>query len=56
MAGLIILGSAGTCSARLLIGVTWMDIIDDYYLAKEVEERLNDGEEAVRVDVDELLS
>ena len=33
-----------------------MDIIDDYYLAKEVEERLNDGEEAVRVDVDELLS
>jgi antitoxin StbD len=33
-----------------------MDIIDDYYLAKEVEERLNDGEEAIRVDVDELLS
>ena len=33
-----------------------MDIIDDYYLAKEVEERLNDGEEAVRVDIDELLS
>ena len=33
-----------------------MDIIDDYYLSKEVEERLNDGEEAVRVDIDELLS
>jgi len=33
-----------------------MDIIDDYYLAKEVEERLNDGEEAVMVDIDELLS
>lgn len=31
-----------------------MDIIDDYYLAKEVEERLNDGEESVRVNIDEL--
>ena len=31
-----------------------IDIIDDYYLAKEVEERLNDGEESIKVDVDEL--
>lgn len=31
-----------------------MDIIDDYYLAQEVEERLNDGEESVRVNIDEL--
>jgi antitoxin StbD len=31
-----------------------IDIIDDYYLAKEVEERLNDGEEPIRVDIDEL--
>jgi antitoxin StbD len=33
-----------------------MDIIDDYYLAKEVRERLNDGEEAIEMDIDELLS
>jgi len=33
-----------------------MDIVDDYYLAKLVEERLNDGEEPIRVDVDDLLS
>ena len=31
-----------------------IDIIDDYYLAKEVEERLHDGEEPIRVDIDEL--
>ena len=31
-----------------------IDIIDDYYLAKEVEERLNDGEQPVRVNIDEL--
>ena len=31
-----------------------IDIIDDYYLAQEVEERLNDGEEPVRVNIDEL--
>lgn len=31
-----------------------IDIIDDYYLAQEVEERLNDGEEPIRVNVDEL--
>ena len=33
-----------------------MDIIDDYYLAKEVRERLNDGEESIEVELDELLS
>ena len=31
-----------------------IDIIDDYYLAKEVEERLNDGEEPIKVNIDEL--
>ena len=29
-----------------------MEIIDDYYLAQEVEARLNDGEEPVKVDID----
>ncbi len=33
-----------------------MEIIDDYYLAQEVRERLNDGEVSIKVDVDELLS
>lgn len=33
-----------------------IDIIDDYYLAKEVEERLTDNTEALKVDIDELLS
>ena len=33
-----------------------MDIIDDYYLAKEVEERLNYNEdELVEVNIDELV-
>ena len=31
-----------------------MDIIDDYYLAQEVQERLDDGEKPVKVDIDEL--
>ncbi len=31
-----------------------MDIIDDYYLAQIVKERLNDGEEPIRVNIDEL--
>lgn len=31
-----------------------IDIIDDYYLSKEVEERLNDGEKPVRVNIDDL--
>jgi len=33
-----------------------MDIIDDYYLAQQVRERLNDGEEGIKVELDELLS
>ncbi|MDQ7083965.1 MAG: antitoxin [Sulfurovum sp.] len=32
-----------------------MGIIDDYHLSQIVKERLNDGEEAIRVDIDELL-
>jgi len=32
-----------------------MAIVDDYYLAQEVEERLNDGEKAIRVNIDDLL-
>ena len=31
-----------------------MDIIDDYHLSQIVKERLNDGEEAIRVDIDDL--
>ncbi len=31
-----------------------MDIVDDYYLARDVEERLNDGEEPIRVNIDDL--
>ena len=33
-----------------------MDIIDDYYLSKEVEERISDDLQPIRVDVDDLLS
>ena len=33
-----------------------MDIIDDYYLSQQVRERLNDGDECIKVDLDELLS
>ena len=31
-----------------------MDIVDDYYLAKDVKERLNDSESSIRVSLDEL--
>ena len=31
-----------------------MDIIDDYHLAQEVAERLNDGEKPIRVNIDDL--
>jgi antitoxin StbD len=34
--------------------VKMMDIIDDYYLAKEVEERLKDGDKPVSVNIDDL--
>ena len=33
-----------------------MDIVDDYHLSKIVDERLNDGSEPIRVDIDDLLS
>lgn len=33
-----------------------MTIIDDYHLAKEVEQRLNDNVKPIKVDVDDLLS
>jgi antitoxin StbD len=32
-----------------------MDIVDDYHLAQEVAERLNDGEKPIRVNIDELV-
>ena len=31
-----------------------MDIMDDYYLSKIVDERLNDGEKPIRVNLDDL--
>ncbi len=31
-----------------------MKIIDDYYLAQKVSERIDDGEETIRVDLDQL--
>ena len=31
-----------------------IDIIDDYYLIKKVEERLSDGEKSIRVNIDDL--
>ena len=33
-----------------------MDTLDDYYLAKEVEEALHNKEETIKVDIDDLLS
>lgn len=33
-----------------------IDIIDDYYLAKDVEQRINDNEKPIKVNVDDLLS
>jgi len=33
-----------------------INIIDDYYLVKEVQERLNDDQKPIRVELDELLS
>ncbi len=33
-----------------------MDIVDDYYLRKEVDEALKDTDKPVRVKLDELLS
>lgn len=31
-----------------------LDIIDDYYLSKIIDERLNDGEEPISVSIDDL--
>ena len=31
-----------------------MEIVDDYYLSKEIQERLNDGEAPIKVDIDAL--
>ena len=33
-----------------------IDIMDDYYLAKEVQGRLTDNQKPIRVDIDDLLS
>ena len=33
-----------------------MDVIDDYYLSKEVEEALNNNEKPIRLELDDLLS
>jgi len=33
-----------------------IDIIDDYNLAKEVDERLNDKQKPIRIDIDDLLT
>ena len=33
-----------------------IDIIDEYYLTKEVETRLQDGEKPIKVAIDDLLS
>jgi antitoxin StbD len=33
-----------------------IDMIDEYHLAKTVEQRLNDNEKPVKVELDELLS
>lgn len=31
-----------------------MEIVDDYYLSKEVQARLNDGDTSIKVSLDEL--
>jgi antitoxin StbD len=33
-----------------------IDIIDDYYLSKKVEQRLNDKTTPIKVDIDDLLT
>ena len=33
-----------------------IDVMDDYYLGEIVEERMNDGEKPIRVELDDLLS
>lgn len=44
-------------SAYLLPAKTYeklMEIVEEYQLSKIVEERLNDGEKSIKVDIDEL--
>lgn len=44
-------------SAYLLPAKTYeklMEIVEEYQLSKLVEERLNDGEKTIKVDIDEL--
>jgi len=46
-----------TPSAYLVPSVYYekiMGIVDDYYLAKDVEDRLNDGEKSLKVNIDDL--
>ena len=33
-----------------------INVIDDYHLRSQVDERLNDGEKSIRVNIDDLLS
>jgi antitoxin StbD len=33
-----------------------MDVMDDHYLSKTVDERLKDNEKPIRVDIDDLLT
>jgi len=33
-----------------------IEIIDDYYLSKEVQERLEDGQKPISVTIDDLLA
>ena len=33
-----------------------INVIDDYHLRNQVDERLNDGEKSIRVNIDDLLS
>ncbi|MEA3330977.1 MAG: antitoxin, partial [Campylobacterota bacterium] len=44
-------------SAYLVPGALYekmMDVMDDYYLAKEVDEALKDTSKPIRVDIDDL--
>ena len=46
-----------TPSAYLVPSVYYekiMGIVDDYYLAKDVEDRLNDGKKSIKVNIDDL--
>ena len=36
--------------------IQMMDIVDEYYLSKQVDDRLKDDQKPIRVSIDELLS